>query len=176
MTSPLGPITQIAFITRDIEASIAHFAGRLKVGPWFMIEGGRFAECRYRGAPCDPVLTTAFANARGMEFELMQLDDDGPSMWRDALAAPFRREAFHHVCYWPDDYDAALADTLAQGFAVYQDGATARGRFVYLDHPDASDHLVEITERTPARRAFQELVAAAGRSWDGTTRVVAGWA
>lgn len=169
-------ITQVAFMTRDIRASIDHFADHLGIGPWFMIEGGTFAECRYRGAPSNPRLTTAFANARDMEFELMQLDNDEPCMWRDALAKPFAREAFHHWCHWPNDYDATFAEAIAQGYRVYQDGATTRGRFAYLDHPQSPDDILELTERTPARRAFQELVAEAGRAWDGSRRIVTDWA
>lgn len=160
-------ITQIAFMTRDIWRSIDHFAAHLRVGPWFVMEGGTFAECRYRGVDCAPRLTTAFASARGFEFELMQLDNDVPCMWRDALAAPFAREAFHHWCVWPDDYDAKLDEMLALGHRIYQDGSTARGRFVYLQHPERPDDIVEITERTAERRAFQERVAEAGRVWDG---------
>lgn len=175
MLASLGQITQIAFITRDIRASIDHFARHLGIGPWFMIEGGSFAECRYRGVPCDVRLTTAFAHARGMEFELMQLDTDVACMWRDALRRDFAREAFHHTCLWPDDYDATLSAALALGYGVYQDGATARGRFVYLTHPDAPDDVLEITEGSPERRAMQAMVAEAGRNWDGRTAIVTGW-
>jgi hypothetical protein len=172
----LGKITQVAFMTRDIHGSIDHFSKHLGIGPWFVIEGGTFAECRYRGSPSAPRLTTAFANARGMEFELMQLDNDEPCMWRDALQGPFARESFHHWCLWPDDYDATLAAALDQGYQVYQDGATTRGRFIYLDHPGQSDDILEITERTPERRAFQERVTEAGHGWDGVTAVIKDWA
>jgi catechol 2,3-dioxygenase-like lactoylglutathione lyase family enzyme len=167
----LGKITQVAFMTRDIGASIEHFVAHLGVGPWFVLSGGTFSACRYRGVACAPRLTTAFASARGMEFELMQLDNDEPCMWRDALQKPFAREAFHHWCHWPDDYDATLAASLAEGYRVYQDGATPRGRFVYLEHPANPDDILELTERLAARRAFQEQVAEAGRSWDGITRI-----
>lgn len=176
MKASLGKITQVAFMTRDIRASIDHFAEHLGIGPWFMIEGGSFTECRYRGTPCAPRLTTAFANARGMEFELMQLDNDEPCMWRDALQRPFTREIFHHWCHWPDDYDACLAEALRLGYGVYQDGSTTRGRFAYLEHPDQPDDILELTERTPGRRAFQEQVAEAGRRWDGVRRVITDWA
>ncbi|MDI6028544.1 VOC family protein [Corticibacterium sp. UT-5YL-CI-8] len=174
MPELLGKITQVAFMTRDIRASIEHFTRHLGIGPWFVIEGGSFAECRYRGQPSNAILTTAFANAHGMEFELMQLDNDVPSMWRDALEQDFRRETFHHWCIWPDDYDATLAAALLDGYAVYQDGATARGRFVYLEHPEEPD-ILELTERTPPRRAFQQLVSQAGRDWDGNDPIRTDW-
>lgn len=175
MLGSLGKITQVAFVTRDIRASIDHFTRHLGIGPWFLIEGGRFAECRYRGVPCEVQLTTAFAHARGMEFELMQLDTDVPCMWRDALQGSFVREVFHHWCLWPDDYDATLNAALDQGYRVYQDGATGRGRFVYLQHPGSPDDVLEITERSPARRAMQEMVAKAAETWDGKTAIVTNW-
>lgn len=176
MTLSLGTITQVAFMTRDIRASIKHFAENLGIAPWFMIEGGSFSECRYRGTPSEVRLTTAFAYARGMEFELMQLDNDATSMWRDALQKPFTREIFHHWCYWPDDYDAALTETIKRGYRILQDGSTTRGRFAYLDHPSSPDEVLELTERSPERRAFQRLVAEAGQRWDGKQQIVTDWA
>jgi len=175
MPLSLGTITQTAFMTRDIRASIDHFVTNLGVGPWFMIEGGSFAECYYRGAPSNVRLTTAFAYARGMEFELMQLDNDELSMWRDALQQPFELHSFHHWCHWPDDYDGTLNEALERGYRVYQDGCTTRGRFVYLDHP-ALGEILEITERTPERRAVQQQVAEAGMRWDGQQKIVTDWA
>ena len=61
---------------------------------------------------------------------------------------------------------------MSQGYRVYQHGATARGRFHYLENPASPDDIVELTERSPARRAFQETVAEAGRTWDGVRRTV----
>lgn len=175
MQRQLGKIAQIAFMTRDIFASIDHFVRNLGIGPWFMIEGGSFGECRYRGQPSNVLLTTAFANARGLEFELMQLDGGQPSMWHDALQTAFHRESFHHWCIWPDDYDATLNMALAEGYAVYQDGSTSRGRFVYLEHPTNTGDILELTERTPPRRAFQQLVARSGADWNGCNPIRTKW-
>ena len=118
----------------------------------------------------------AFASAGGLEFELMQLlDDGGPNMWREALSQPFERDALHHFCIWPDDYEASLADAMSRGFTVVQDGGTPSGRFVYLSQPGGGDHLLEITESTPRRRAFQKLVADAAGGWDGIDPVRTEW-
>jgi catechol 2,3-dioxygenase-like lactoylglutathione lyase family enzyme len=176
MLTALGKIAQIAFVTRDIQRSVDYFAGELGVGPWFFIERATFTSCRYRGRPSEVELAAAFANAGGMEFELMQLiRDDGQSMWRDALAVGFEREALHHWCIWPDDYDATLTDAAERGYAIIQDGATARGRFTYLQRAADADQIIELTESTPSRRAFQKLVADAGRGWDGSERLRTRW-
>lgn len=177
MLTPLGKVAQIAFVTRDIRASIDYFAEHLGVGPWFLIERSAFTHCLYRGRPCAVEISAAFANAGGIEFELMQLiRDDGASMWRDALDADFERERLHHWCIWPDDYDLTFGRAVAIGYAALQEGATPRGRFAYLQRASDPDHIIELTESTPGRRAFQKLVADAGRDWDGRERVRTGFA
>ena len=177
MLTPLGKIAQLAFVTRDIRRSVDYFVEELGIGPWFLIERATFTSCRYRGRPSAVELSAAFANpGGGMEFELMQLiRDDGQSMWRDALAAGFVREALHHCCIWPDDYDSTLGDAAAKGYDIIQDGATARGRFAYLHRAADADHIIELTESTPGRRAFQQLVADAGRNWDGSEPLRTRW-
>lgn len=170
MISKLGKISQIAFMTRDIHASIRHFTEELGVGPWFVLERSVFSHSTYLGAPSTVDLTTAFAWARGMEFELMQVNNSEPSMWSAAAEADFHREAFHHWCIWPEDYDETLKAALERGYAPTQEGATPRGRFIYLRHP-AHDDVLELTESTPERRAFQQRVAEAGQSWDGQEQI-----
>jgi hypothetical protein len=77
--TPLGQVSQIGFMTRDIRKSIDYFVTHLGIGPWFLIEHASFGACRYLGQPSEVDLSAAFANARGMEFELMQLNSDGIS-------------------------------------------------------------------------------------------------
>ena len=92
----LGTITQTASITRDIRKSIDYFVDHLGVGPWFIIERSTFTNSTYRGEPVEVDLTTAFASAHGMEFELMQPNSKSPSMSTDALdwPAPMRSSGF----------------------------------------------------------------------------------
>lgn len=175
MSLNLGKITQIAFMTRDIQASIEHFVDDLGIGPWFVLERSVFSHSTYRGAPSTVDLTTAFAFGRGMEFELMQVNNDEPSMWRDAAKGEFVRERFHHWCIWPQDYDATLADARARGYETLQEGATPRGRFIYLTNKRSPDEVLELTESTPERRAFQKLVADAGVNWNGREHIRTGW-
>lgn len=175
MMTPLGQVAQIGFMSRDIRRSIDYFVTHLGIGPWFLIEHASFATCRYRGQPSEVDLSAAFANARGMEFELMQLNGGGPSMWADLLKGDFAREQLHHWCIWPADYEELLRRAAGLGYETLQDGGTGRGRFAYLLHPDNADIVLEVTETTPARRAFQKLVAAAGANWDGSDPVRTSW-
>lgn len=169
MLPAFGPVRQLGFMTRDLEASIDLFVTQLGIGPWLTLPSGPLADTRYRGVPCTPNLSVAFAYRDGLEYELMQLNDDTPSMWRDLLDLPFERERLHHWCIWPTDYDAALREAIALGYAEVQEGATGRGRFVYLRQP-GTDLWLEITEATPGRKALQALVVEGAQGWDGATR------
>ena len=82
-----------------------------------------------------------------------------------ALDGVLMANALHFI----RDQPAMLA--LAAGYLPLQDGETQRGRFVYLRHPASPDQIVEFTEATPARRAFNEAIERAGRGWDGSDPV-----
>jgi hypothetical protein len=161
-----GPITQLAFMTRDIHASIAYYTQRMGIGPWFLAERSRLTG-HYRGQPCEFLLSVAMAHAGGVQLELMQTDDEVPTIYLDWTRRSFVREVQQHVCVWPDDYDGKIALALAAGYENVQDGETGNGRFIYLAHADSPDHVVEITEQTPKRRAFNTGVANAANGWNG---------
>lgn len=161
-----GPITQLAFMTNDIHASIAYYTQQMGIGPWFLNERSRLTG-RYRGAPCAFELSVAMADAGGVQLELMQTHDEVPTMYLDWARRIRERELQQHVCVWPDDYDMKIELALRAGYVNVQDGETVNGRFIYLAHANSPDHVVEITEQTPKRRAFNAGVANAARLWDG---------
>jgi hypothetical protein len=165
-----GEITQVGFVTRDIRASMNFYVDQLGIGPWFIADRV-VSTHNYRGTPQTFVLSVAMAASGGLQLELMQQHDDVPSMYHDWMLRPFARELQQHICFWPDDYDAKLVRAHELGYGVVQDGATARGRFVYLAHPRDPDQVVEITEQTPARRAFNAAIARAAVGWTGEDRI-----
>ena len=162
-----GKIRQVAYVTRDIHASMASWTERLGIGPWFYAEGSPIAGSYYRGAPCPLTLGTALAASGDMQFELVQPLCDTPSMYRDWMARPFAHELQQHVAVWPTDYDGLLAAAQADGYAPEQGGTTPWGRFVYLLHPGQPDLALEMSELTPQRGAFYAAIARAAQDWDG---------
>jgi hypothetical protein len=161
-----GPVTQLAYMTRDIHASIAYYTQQMGIGPWFLNERAQLTG-RYRGEPCAFLLSVAMADAGGVQLELMQTHDEVPTMYLDWTRRSFVRELQQHVCVWPDDYDAKIELAIQAGYENVQDGETVNGRFIYLAHANSPDHVVEITEQTPMRRRFNAGVANAARVWDG---------
>lgn len=162
----LGKITQIAFATRDIDASMAHLSGNLGVGPWFVLPRGCLP-ARYRGVPCAPELAVAFANCNGLEFEMVQQLNDEPSIWHDFMDGRPERERFHHSCLRTPDYPGMAGALSATGYALAYEGETPRGRFGYFDRPDQPGSYLELLEQTPSRAAMFAHVLAGAQDWDG---------
>jgi catechol 2,3-dioxygenase-like lactoylglutathione lyase family enzyme len=163
----LGQIRQVAFVTRDIHASMAFYVEKLGVGPWFYAEASPLQESFYRDGPCDMKLAAALVSTGDMQLELVQPLCETPSMYRDWMARPFARELQQHMAIWPEDYDATLKAAHDEGYRPEQGGLTPFGRFVYLLHPDQPDLALELSELTPLRRSFYAGIAAAAQDWDG---------
>lgn len=162
-----GPVRQVAYVTRDMQRSLSHYVEALGVGPWFSTEQAVIDRCRYRGAPCAMNLTAALAYWGSIQVELLQQNNDAPSVFLDWGAGSQAREIHHHVAYWVDDYTEAIKSAERRGFSVVQDGLSAWGPFAYLLHPDAPHGFIEFTASTPERRAFQAAIAAAAADWRG---------
>jgi catechol 2,3-dioxygenase-like lactoylglutathione lyase family enzyme len=169
-TSPRR-ITQVAFATRDLDASMAFYARHLGIGPWFVLPVARFAGTRFLGEPCTAEVRVAFANNGSMEFEMVHQLDDTPSIWSDFLGDGPERERFHHVCERTHDFAGSEQRLLAEGYAPVMQGATVRGRFTYFAHPGMAGTYLELLESTPSREAMYAHILLHGQAWDGTDPV-----
>lgn len=166
MRSAFGQITQIAFVTRDIDASVRHFVNHLGIGPWFMLPPGQM---RPRDCPdaASADLLVGFSHARGIEFELIQQTNETPSIWKILSDDTSQRDFFHHTCIWPDDYDAAVLAALDANYQSAFDGETPRGRFTYMTHAEHAGSYFEICEVSPLRQAMQAAIREGAQNWDG---------
>jgi NADPH2:quinone reductase len=166
----LGPIRQLAFLTRDIDASI-DFYSRLGIGPWFHGDRPVFDRLIYRDAPSSPDLRFAVAAWGDMQIELIEPIGAGPSVVHEWMHRDFGNQIQHHVAIWPEDIEQCLDAALSRGFAIVQDGMTATGRFLYLADPEYPDFFIEITHATPERQAFSRHVSDCAKNWDGSRPV-----
>lgn len=165
----LGATTQLAWVTRDMEASLNRFARDLGIGPWFVLPKAILPRTRFLGEPCEIEMIVAFANTCGLEFEMMQQTNAAPSIWSDGPAGD-ALDALHHSCVRPPNYVAALTAARAAGYAVEFEGETQRGHFSYVRKPGAATY-VELLEDSPSRRAMHALVRDAAARWDGSDPV-----
>lgn len=167
---PLGGVAQFAYTVPDIEAAMAEYTARLRVGPWFVRGPFRPLAGSYRGLPCTAQLTLARAFCGHAMVELIQQHDDQPSVFRERIEAA--GYGFHHWGIAVTDLDAAVAEYTAQGYqAAFSDRLPSGARIVYMDTLATLPGMVELIEFTPDQDRHYTAMHAAAIGWDGSDPV-----
>jgi catechol 2,3-dioxygenase-like lactoylglutathione lyase family enzyme len=169
MSKLFGPVRQMGYVVRDIEAALRHWTEVLRVGPFFYFERVPLVDFRYRSEPSDCVCSAALAQCGPVQIELIQQRNDAPSMYRDFLAAG--HEGLQHIAFWSDAerFDAALQRAQQAGFTVIHSGASvdATCRFVYFAEQGHPGTAIELSCVTAAKAEVFRKVAEAAEHWDG---------
>lgn len=162
-----GPVRQIGYVVRDLDAALAHWL-ELGVGPWFVMRG-LAQRVTYRGEPCDVTLSLALANSGELQVEIIEQTDAVPSIFTEFLDSA--GEGFHQLAYWTDDFDATMARVAAAGRPVVWSGGADDGvRFAYFEPtgPARPAAIIEIMELTEASAGMAAFVRQAAEHWDGS--------
>ncbi len=162
-----GPIRQIGYIVRDLDAAMQSWLA-LGIGPWFTMRNLQQRDCRYRGELSEPTTSIAFANSGPMQIELIQQHDDTPSIYREFLDAG--GEGYNQLAWWATDFDTVMEKARAAEWPVVWSGGT-RGtvRFAYFALDPEISTVIEVMELNDASQGLADLVASAAEQWDGIT-------
>jgi catechol 2,3-dioxygenase-like lactoylglutathione lyase family enzyme len=151
-----GEIRQVGHVVRDAGEGTAAWSAA-GVGPWTTFEVTD-RSARFHGRQSAATLVIALAYAGDMQIELIEAKGESDSVWHQTRDAG--QFGPHHIAYWADDFDAAMARVDEAGMAVVQAGdGNGFARFVYVDGPSG---LVEIMELTDFVREFMEDIRRAG--------------
>ena len=170
MHKNFGPIMQIAFVVRDLDAAIDHWTGVMSVGPFFLFEHVPYSELIFRGQATQVDMTAALAYSGETQIELIFQHNDAPSIYSEFLGAG--RTGVQHLGVMTHSVERDLERMAAQGVEPAQSGRTAWGvHFAYL----ATDHdpggMIELIEHGKViDDAFRQIREASLR-WDGKTRI-----
>jgi catechol 2,3-dioxygenase-like lactoylglutathione lyase family enzyme len=153
--------TQIAWVTRDLDATETALTGLLGVRKWVRIPEVHFAPdaCSYLGKPADFVASISLSYLGDMQLELIE-PVSGENVYSDFLrdSGP----GLHHICMEaesPERFDAALVQAAEQGAPVVQQGVMPGGiQFAYVSAPQAGVPFLEIAYISPEMRAFYDYI------------------
>jgi len=163
---PPGSIIQFAYTVADAEAAALSYAKELNIGPWFLRGPLMARKPVYRGKAQELRLSIAIAYSGHMMIELIQQHDDGPSVYREAVARS--GYGFHHHGIASVNFDADCADYAARGYdLVFTDQSPAGTRVAYFDAKRGFPGFVELIEIVPASIERYEGMYHAARTWDG---------
>ena len=116
------------------------------------------------------MVSIAFANSGDLQLELIEQEDDSPSIYREFLDAG--REGFHHLAWWAEDFAAVARAAQDAGWPIVHAGnAGGMAQFAYYDPGGVTSTVIEIMELTDATRWLVATVRDAAADWDGTDPV-----
>ena len=133
------PTGQVAFVVADLVAAVQSWID-LGVGPWnvWTFDERMLRVMTYRGKPARFAARVGLCSVGPLTYELVE-PLVGPSIWEGFLGSGAARA--HHLGYYVDDIDDAIAAMAEQGFAAVQTGSgfgvDGDGAFAYFDTLEA---------------------------------------
>jgi methylmalonyl-CoA/ethylmalonyl-CoA epimerase len=150
----IGKIGQVAFVVRDLEASMRAFWSDFGIGPWsmYLFQPPRVKDMMYRGRRQDFRMRVAFAMCGETQIELVQ-SIEGPNLYEEFLAQC--GEGVQHLGIHVADMTAATGQMQALGYEIVQSGrgygVHGDGAFAYFSTGDRLGTLIELIQ-LPAER------------------------
>jgi len=164
MQKYLGPLGQIGYVVPDLKEAAIGWVERTGIGPWYIAEQVPLDYFRHRGVQSNIEIGIATAFTGSLEIELIVQHNDSPSDYVDTLNRS--GAGVHHVCFFPQDYDQALASLLSENLEVLQEGAIHGIRFIYLLDPES--RIIEMADLPQDARKRREARMAEAAEWDGS--------
>jgi catechol 2,3-dioxygenase-like lactoylglutathione lyase family enzyme len=146
---------QIAWVTRDLDATEKALTTLLGAKKWIRLPGVHFGPdaCTYRGRPADFVADISLSYAGDTQLELIA-PVAGESIYSEFLDRA--GAGLHHICIEADDVERAVAERDAD---VVQRGVMPGGmEFAYISADDAGVPYIEIAHISPEIRAFFDYI------------------
>ncbi len=167
---PDDGIMQMAYVVADIEAAIQSWIDNLGVGPWFLLDRFTGDDPVYRGQPAQGSAKLAMSFAGHMNVELIQPNDDLPSVYNEHIAV--KGHGFHHFGMATDDYPADKAKYLAMGYELaFEAGVPTGGKVGYLDTNGALPGYIELIETSELMEAVFTNFWKQTIGWDRTVPI-----
>jgi Glyoxalase/Bleomycin resistance protein/Dioxygenase superfamily len=167
---PDDGIIQMAYVVKDIHAAMHEWVSKLKVGPWFLLDHFTGNDPVYRGQPSKADVSLAMAFAGHMNIELIQPNNDAPSVYREVIER--RGYGFHHWGRATRHFDRDVEQYRAAGHEVgFICGVPSGGHVAYMDTTQQLPGFVELIELGDAFEQVFSRFYRASIGWDGTEPV-----
>lgn len=164
---PHGGIIQTAFVVPDLREAIVLWTRDLKAGPFFLIEHWSGDHPVYRDEPSRATVSIAMGFAGHMQIELIQPEDDHPSVYKETIDR--RGYGFHHFGVGSGDIDGDVARLQAQGYTLaFRAGVPTGGDVAYMDAGPDQPGMIEFIPANPAMEQAFTAMWQASVDWDGS--------
>lgn len=157
----IGKIGQVAFVVRDLDATMQAYWEDFGIGPWsvHVFEPPRVKDMTFRGQPAQFRMLVAFAMVGETQIELVQ-SLAGPNLYEEFLATC--GEGVQHLGIHVTDMEASSLAMRTLGYELVQSGrgygVQGDGAFAYFATAGRIGTLIELiqlpAERYPPLRTY----------------------
>lgn len=158
-----GPITQLGYLTDDIEKTATLWAGVMGVGPFTRMSDVKMT-ATMDGEPTEILIDVALSYQNDIQIELIQPKCDNPSPYQ--LNKQIGLWGSHHTQFTVDDLDGAITKAEASGMETACVIESAGARYIYM-RGDAG--WIELTSPNPGLEMFFGMIRKSCEDWDGET-------
>lgn len=158
-----GPVTQLGYLTDDLEKSAKLWAGVMGVGPFTKMAGVTMP-ATMDGETVDIKIDLALAYQGDIQIELIQPLCDSASPYQAHKRAGLWGS--HHTQFTIDDLDAAIAKCEGLGMEMACEITPAGSRYIYI-RSDAG--WIELTTPNPGLAMMFDMIKKSCVDWDGKT-------
>ena len=163
---PDDGVIQMAYVVTDIQRAMQLWIEKLKVGPWFLLPNFTGIDPQYRGKASQADVSLAMSFAGHMNVELIQPNNDAPSVYREVLES--RGPGFHHWGVATSNFDRDLERHRASGHDLaFWLRVPTGDRVAYMDATATLNGFIELIELgegfEPAFNRFYRATI----GWDG---------
>jgi len=156
-----GPISQLGYLTDNIEATARMWTDTSGIGPWTLMRDV-VMNATMDGVPSDIKIDVALAYKGDIQIELIKPLSDSNSPYRDNQRAGIW--GLHHVQFMTNDMaltiDQAQAAGLEASCLIDQGG----GKYTYLKGPGIWFELMEASEEL---LGLFQMIKSSSEGWDG---------
>lgn len=159
--SKVLPIMQVAFVTRDLEATEDALTQQFGAKKWFRSLGFETdpANAKYLGVPTKFVADVSLSYADAVQLEIIVPVSGDANPYEDYLET--HGPGIHHTCIEVDDIEKALADYATNGVeTVFRLSVPQLGSFAYVRHPATGSAYLELAQFAPEAKAHSEWMKA----------------
>jgi hypothetical protein len=151
-----GHIMQVAYVVRDLDASVKRHWDVFGIGPWdiYLFNASKVRDYVYRGKPATHEALIAVTWHEGIQLEVIQ-PVSGRCIYDEFLET--KGEGLHHIKLYYADTAKAAADYTRRGYPVTQSGWFDDDVHYYLDTEKDFGYVIELGNAgriRPAERRY----------------------
>jgi hypothetical protein len=156
-----GPISQLGYVTDDIEATARMWTATSGIGPWTRMRGVTMTAIM-EGKPTDISIDVALAYKGDVQIELIKPLCDSPSPYQENKRAGLW--GLHHVQFQTKNMAESIELAKSAGLEVSCKIDQGGGIYNYLRGPGV---WFEIMEAGEGLVGLFEMIKSASDGWDG---------